>query len=73
MEKIKLKIEVLKYKITLFTTMLGSGIFLLVNKDNILKTVNEIILYSVLWFLLVYGVIGFVNNLFKLNQEEKKI
>ena len=73
MEKIKLKIEVLKYKITLFTTMLGSGIYLLINKDNILKTVNEIILYSVLWFLLVYGIIGFVNNLFKLNQEEKKI
>jgi len=73
MEKIKLKIEVLKYKITLFTTMLGSGIFLLINKDNILKTVNEVILYSVLWFLLVYGIVGFINNLFKLNQEEKKI
>ena len=73
MEKIKLKIEVLKYKITLFTTMLGSGIFLLINKDNILKTVNELILYSVLWFLLVYGIVGFINNLFKLNQEEKKI
>ena len=73
MEKIKLKIEVLKYKITLFSTMLGSGIFLLINKENILKTVNEIILYSVLWFLLVYGIIGFVNNLLKLNKEEKEL
>jgi len=73
MEKIKLKIEVLKYKITLFTTTLGAGIFLLINKENVLESINEIIFYSVLWFLLVYGIVGFVNNLFKLNQEEKKI
>jgi len=73
MEKIKLKIEVLKYKITLFTTTLGAGIFLLINKGNILKSINEIVFYSVLWFLLVYGIVGFVNNLFKLNYEEKKI
>ena len=73
MEKIKLKIEVLKYKITLFTTILGAGIFLLINKENVLESINEIIFYSVLWFLLVYGIVGFVNNLFKLNQEEKKI
>ena len=73
MENKKLKIDILKYKITLFTTMLGSGIFLLVNKGKILETVNEIILYSVLWLLLVYGIVGFINNLSKLNQEERKI
>jgi len=73
MENIKLRIEVLKYKITLFTTILGSGIFLLVNKKNILGTVSDVIFYSVLWLLLVYGITGFINNLFKLNQEEKKI
>ena len=52
---------------------LGAGIFLLINKENVLESINEIIFYSVLWFLLVYGIVGFVNNLFKLNQEEKKI
>ena len=73
MEKIKLKIDILKYKITLFTTILGSGIYLLINKTRILETVNSDAFYFVLWVLLVYGVIGFVSNLFILNLEEKKI
>ena len=73
METIKLRIEILKYKITLFTTMLGSGIYLLINKRKILETLNDITFYVVLWLLLVYGVVGFVNNLFKLNQLEKTI
>ena len=73
MEKVKLKIEILKYKITLFSTILGSGIFLLINQESILGTINKNIFYFVLCFLLVYGIVGFVNNLFNLNQEEKKI
>jgi len=73
MEKIKLKIDILKYKITLFTTILGSGIYLLINKTRILETVNSDAFYLVLWVLLVYGVAGFLNNLVKLNQEEKRV
>ncbi len=73
MEKAKLKIDILKYKITLFTTILGSGIYLLINKKSILEAINQKVFYLVLWVLLVYGVVGFINNLFRLNREEKKL
>ena len=48
MEKAKLKIDILKYKITLFTTILGSGIYLLINKESILEAVNRTVFYLVL-------------------------
>ena len=73
MDKLKIKIDIIKYKITLFTTVLGSGIYLLINKTKVLETVDKIVLYFVLWVLLVYGIVGFVSNLYKLNLEEKKI
>ena len=73
MEKAKLKIDILKYKITLFTTILGAGIYLLINKESILEAINSTIFYLVLWILLVYGIVGFINNLFRLNREDKKL
>ena len=73
MERVKLKIEILKYKITLFTTILGAGVYLLINKKNILDTMNDILFYGVVGILLIYGITGYVNNLYKLNEEEKQL
>jgi len=73
MEKVKLKIEILKYKITLFTTILAAGVYLLINKKNILDAINDALFYGVVGILLIYGITGYVNNLYKLNEEEKQL
>ena len=43
-EKLKLKFEILKFKITLFSTILGAMVYLLANKEKILMDINKIFL-----------------------------
>jgi len=63
LEKLKLKFEIIKYKVTLFTTILSAGIYILINKADILKTVNESFFYIIVYILLIYGIIGFIINI----------
>jgi len=72
-EKIKLTLEVVKYKLTLFSSILGAGIYLLINKTKILETVNELIFYSIVGTILIYGFLGFVVNILTLNDIQKDI
>ena len=62
MDKVKLKIDILKYKTTLFTTVLGSGIFLFINKSSILEVVNDMTFYLIVALLMIYGIAGYINN-----------
>ena len=72
-EKTKLTIEVVKYKLTLFSSILGAGIYLLINKKTILETVNEFIFYFLVGVILIYGFLGFVVNILTLNDIQKDL
>jgi len=73
MERVKLEFEVLKFKVTLFTTILGSGIYLYINKVNFLHDVNKSLLYSTIIIIVLYGFFGFLSNLIKINKLNKEI
>ena len=73
LEKLKLKFEIVKYKLTLFTTILSAGVYILINKADILKTINENIFYMIVYILFFYGSAGFVNNISILDKIKGKV
>ena len=72
LEKLKLRFEIVKYKITLFSTILSAGVYILINKADILKTINENIFYVIVYILFFYGTAGFISNISILNKMEYK-
>ena len=73
LEKLKLRFEIVKYKLTLFTTILSAGVYILINKTDILKTINENIFYVIVYVLFFYGSAGFVNNISILDKIKGKV
>ena len=73
LEKLKLRFEIVKYKLTLFSTILSAGVYILINKADILKTINESIFYIILYILFFYGSAGFVNNISILDKIKGKV
>lgn len=69
----KLLIEIIKYKLTLFSTILGAGIYLFINKKQFIATFDISLFYLVLAILMIYGVFGFLYNLMKLNKIEQEL
>ena len=73
MEKIKLKLEIVKFKITLFTTILGAGIYLWINKEKFIAMLNISFFFGIVFFIMLYGISGFLVNMFELNKLKKEI
>ena len=73
MQNLKIYVDILKYKITLFSSILASGIYLLINKTSILQTVNEFLFYAIVGLLLMYGAFGFIVNFLKISKKEKEL
>jgi len=73
MENIKMFIDIVKYKITLFGTILSAGIYLLINKNSLLEVVDVKILYLISLLLISYGITGFFINILDLNFIKNKI
>ncbi len=73
MENIKIFIDIVKYKITLFGTILSAGIYLLINKNSLLEIVDIKILYFISVILIAYGITGFFVNILDLNSIKNKI
>jgi len=71
MEKIKFRFEILKFKITLFTTIMGGGIYLYLNKSNFLKDLDTKLFFASIVVMIIYGYIGFMLNLMKINKIER--
>ena len=67
----KLVVDIIKYKLTIFSTILGAGIYLFLNKEHFLKTFDDLLFYLVLAMLMIYGTLGFLYNLIKLNRIER--
>lgn|GEM_PF-4701425 len=68
----KLYFEILKFKITLFTTIMGAGIYILLNKDKLIF-IGEIFFYIIVGVLMIYGFFGFIFNMLKLSDLEKEL
>jgi len=71
-------IDIIKFKITIFTAILGGAGFLAVNSKTIEKTLANIeiinfIIWSAIFIIITYGVIGFLINMNKLSELEKRI
>ena len=69
MDRYKLLIDILKYKITFFTTIIGAATFLLLNSPKFLYIINKW-----LFWIIVFMMIGYVFiNLKELNQIKERI
>ena len=67
MENFKLYVDIVKYKITLFGAILSAGIYLLINKNSLIETIDVVLLYFTSLVLIGYGITGFFINIFDLN------
>jgi hypothetical protein len=69
-------IEIIKFKITIFMTILAAAGFLAINCDKITKNFGEninILIWIVIFSFVFYGISGFIINFSKLNKIEKNI
>jgi len=72
MEKLKIKLDIIKYKITLFMTIIGASIYLLINKKSFLF-IDNTFFYFMSSVVFVYGISGFFSNIIELNKLKKEI
>ena len=73
LEKTKIKFEILKFKITLFTTILGASIFILLNKAKLAESVDILYIYIASLALFSYGIFGYVSNIVELNNLKRSL
>jgi len=73
MEKLKFNFEIVKFKITLFTTIIGAGAYLYINKSAFVKEFNPLFFKLICFIIVTYGTIGFVTNILELNDIKRRI
>ena len=67
------KVEIAKFKTTVFMAVIAAVGFLLSNADKLLKFLNGYLLGVLIIVIGGYGVIGFFINMLKLSEIEKEI
>ena len=67
------KIEIYKFKITVFMAIIAAVGFMVVNSVEFLKFLNAYVYYVIIALLSFYGVTGFIENMIKLSKIEKEI
>ena len=72
MENLKTYLEFIKFKITLFSTIIGGGIFLLMKKSILDSYFNEKFSKYIALVIVVYGLFGFLINVFEYNKRVKE-
>jgi len=73
MENLKTYLEFIKFKITLFSTIIGAGIYLFVNKKLFVDLfVNEKLFKILVIVIVIYGIVGFLTNIFEYNKRVKE-
>ena len=73
MKDYKTIVEIIKFKLTIFSTILGAGIYLFLNKKHFIQIFDDLLFYLILAMLMIYGVLGFLYNLLKLNTIEQQL
>ncbi len=61
-----------KFKVTLFSAIMGGGIYLLY-KEKLLEVAGELLFYLVVGILMIYGFFGFIVNMLKLSDLERDV
>jgi len=72
-ENVKIMVDILRFKTMLFTGVLGSGIYLILNTNSLKEYVNNYFLFITIMCLFFYGLYGFFFNLVELNRLLKKL
>jgi len=72
MEKLKLQIDILKIKLTFFSSLAGGTVYIILNIDK-LNFLNKHILYTLFALLLIYSVLGVFVNISFLNEKYKEL
>jgi len=67
------KIEIYKFKVTIFMAIIAAVGFMVVNSEKFLKFINIWIYTTIIFIISIYGVIGFVFNMLKLSKLEKEL
>jgi len=69
------KIEIYKFKVTVFMAIIAAVGFMVVNSAKFLKFLNSFgfVYYVIIFLLAFYGTIGFIKNMNKLSLLEKEI
>jgi len=68
------KIEIYKFKITVFMAIIVASSYLVVNFDLLLKFIKiKEILVIFIYLLFLYGTVGFIINMYKLSVIEKEL
>ena len=67
------KIEIYKFKVTVFMAIIAAVGFMIAKEDSFLKFINSILFNCVVAFLIIYGSIGFSINMVKLSKIEKEL
>ena len=63
----------LKFKITLFSTILGGVIYLILNRANILDMIDKWFYFLIVAVLFLYGLTGFVHNVVLFNKAMEQL
>ena len=67
------KVEIAKFKTTVFMAVIAAVGFMIAKEDDFLKFINSVLFDCVIGFLMVYGIIGFSINMVKLSKIEKEL
>jgi len=67
------KIEIYKFKVTVFMAIIATVGFMVVNSEKFLKFINVWVYTSIVFIISTYGIIGFVFNMLKLSKLEKEL
>jgi hypothetical protein len=72
-ENKKIVVDILKFKTMIFTGVLGSGIYLILNANKLVEFVNLFLIKLVVVLLINYGSFGFLKNVIELNKILQKL
>ena len=72
-ENEKIVVDILKFKTMIFTGVLGSGIYLILNSNKLVEFVNLFLIKLVVVLLINYGSFGFLKNIMELNKILQKL
>ena len=72
-ENEKILVDILKFKIMIFTGVLGSGIYLILNVNKLVEFVSLFLIKLVVVLLINYGAFGFLKNVIELNKILQKL
>ena len=73
MDKLKYRIDILKFKVTIFTSLFAGIVYLVVNYEKISRFISPYWFAILIFALLAYALIGYLKNLGELSKIDENI